>query len=293
MNDPVEMGIHSVVAGAFHGAMHIVLIATGPLLIYAATSRKYAACVILGAIFLYCFSYQVGSHSRIGGLALIVLGGAMIFMMRRNRLTAALPIALGALFYFGALVGRGSGEHGLSTIPRYFYLNEYRLISDYYIVSVYTLFEGVLVTAQASMISGDHPTIYKILSFSPLPGALDGFAAIRDSMQIRISVNVPIGSWSETLMFGPAYFAALSAIVLMLVLLNAYIVHVVAPRIAIAFSMATTFFLVFSNAYPLRNSLRYILVLAIAHALAIVWIMRRGSSEAGIGGAYETGGRQG
>lgn len=124
---------------------------------------------------------------------------------------------------------------------------------------------GHFVTSSAIRVA--HPEIYeenfKLLSFSPLVDALDGFQSVKRKSEQRVLVFIPFNAFSESYLFGPVYFFAFWFIVAA----AAYAVNSSFRFGHISYLVLLSMFLMgwlFASQYPMRNCLRYFyLIIAI------------------------------
>lgn len=208
-----------------------------------------------------------------GGVSVLAFAGALAAAIRHPLGRRSIPLALAGLglaFYASAIIGRGSGNHGFATIFSTFELLDPRLLADVAWTSLYTVFEGIPVAAQAATLTASHGDEYKILSFSLLPSFLDGFSAIRSASEVRISEFVPIGAWSESLMFGYGYFVFWLAIILTCLITNVLLNNNVRSKSLAFLNMALLVSLLLTNAYPVRNNLRILVLIAVVQIVALI-----------------------
>ncbi len=272
LNSPAYVGVTFPPGAAYHLAMPIISIAAGCLAVIA---FRYYPVVGggLGFFFLYGAMFQIAAHSRWGGVAFLALAVALAVAIRHpiNRWLVPLMVGgLGVAFYASAIIGRNSGNHGLATVFSTFDLMDTRLAGDLAWTSIYTVFEGVSVAAQASILNASHSIDYKILSFSLLPSSVDGFADIRVGSEVRISANFPVGAWSEAMMFGYGWFALWAGLIFACLVTNARLNHRDRSSGLVFVNMALFVSLLLTNAYPIRNNLRILIALMIVNIVLLI-----------------------
>ncbi len=272
LNTPDYVGVTFPPGVAYHLAMPVISIAAGCLAVIAFRYHPVMSGG-LGVCFLYGAIFQAAAHSRWGGVAFLALAVALAVAIRHpiNRwLVPMLVGSLGLAFYASAIVGRNSGNHGLATVFSTFDLMDARLAGDLAWTSIYSVFEGISVAAQASVLNASHSIEYKVLSFSLLPSAFDGFADIRVGSEVRVSANIPVGAWSEAAMFGYGWFALWSGLIFICLATNSRLNHRERSSGLVFINMALFVSLLLTNAYPIRNNLRILVALMIVNIILLV-----------------------
>lgn len=182
----------------------------GPLGILAAATTAFTFCtgrgrlgIILLPVTAWSFFFGLAAHSR-AAAAYLILAGLVAAMFPRARFAAILLILLGFVTTLSVLWGRGSSNHGFSSLPEFF-----NNIAAYYQVSgldaVSNIYEGVFTTSEYFSRNFRFNYLYKILSLSPLFSFIDGYDSIRENYAIRLHYYVPNPAVSEVLSFGPVY----------------------------------------------------------------------------------------
>jgi len=172
-----------------------------------------------------------------------------------------------------ALAGRSTSEHGLSAIP-------FSLVRPFVDTGgvdisqiILNFFEGVFVTAESFQIKGNFPTLYKILSYSPLPSLIDGFSLIQAKSEHRLHDYVPMSGVGEAVNFGWWYVVLLIGVVTLIVR-----THLRLAKDSPVIFLTCNFLIMFSTyllfSYPLRNALRFGW-LAFAISLLVMAFRRR------------------
>jgi hypothetical protein len=211
--------------------------------------------VLCSIIFLYNLSFQFINLSRWAALYLGFIS-LLLFLRnhRRDKAKAFLISILSIVIYYLIMVGRERFETNLTGFSTFELL---------FINSIANIFGGVIVFAHTLTLSpATYPSLYKFLSFSPLPSIIDNFSSIRDA-QVRINKYGPYNSIAEAYWFGANYFLAFFAFVATCVFyiekfwwkaknLNFGTYKAYSAFIFLTFS----FFMI--NQYPLRNSLRWL-----------------------------------
>lgn len=275
LNSAIGMRLDSLPATFFHHGMPLVLLISGAALTMGFFNRSTITITTYGIVFAYCLIYQIGSHSRWGGLPFIVVALAGLMLSRRKFLPA-LVMALGALLYLNAIVGRASQAHGISTIFTTLGGIDAQKLRDASLLALYTMVEGIFTIARAASVPGEHQELYKLLSFSPLPSALDGFSAVRAGGEIRVAWQIPMDAWSESQRFGLAYFLLWCGTLFLVIRQSARLAVRRHDLLAIGSALLLTVFMIFAHGYPVRNVYRFILAIGVLQAFILVRWPRNG-----------------
>jgi hypothetical protein len=221
--------------------------------------------LICSFVFVYSFFFQIINLSRWAPLYLILLS---LFLLLRNqgrdKLKARLLCLFSIVIYFLIIMGRDSESFGFSSIFA-IDLSGLESLQVLLINLIGNIFGGVIVFAHTlTLWPAKYPILYKLLSFSPLPSFIDNFSSIRDA-QVRINVYGPYNSIAEAYWFGANYFVVFNAFVATCV----YYVERFWWKVKnlnkgiykgyfAFFLMTFAFFMI--NQYPLRNSLRWLVL---------------------------------
>jgi hypothetical protein len=214
--------------------------------------------VIFALLALLYFATYFGLHSRVSAITPAIIATLWWSLKLRGRrvvLIASFAFAVSCLAC--ALVGRGMAIHGISSIPATIEATAANGIEGNTSLVLTNFTEGIFVTAEGFTINHLYPLSYKVLSLSPLPSLIDGFASIQPRFAIRLSPYVPVGGISEALNFGYIYILAIVVIYYVSVRLNLYFVK----RYPVFF-LVCNFLIFFSlyhiSDYALRNALKYL-----------------------------------
>jgi hypothetical protein len=208
---------------------------------------------------LFEVAWMVAATSRASILPFVAIGITLIIVSTYSRLLiAAVMLPLAYLCWSSALAGRNGDFFGIAAIP---YLLTLPFTSTEFKQSdlILNIFQGVFITCEGLEWKVTFPTIYKLLSFSPLPSLIDGFDSILDTDQVRLNYYVPMPGIAEAYLFGPVYF-----MVFLLTYAAAfrYVLHN-RSRVGIAYVFSSLLLImsfVSANAYPVRNTYRQALL---------------------------------
>lgn len=282
IRDPAEAGIWNPVLATFHTSLPLVGCALGPLTVAYAQARKPMFAAVTTAAFLYALLVTIAFGSRFAVVQLVAVG-VMFQVLGRRRLDwrAALLFGLAGLTFVaiiglrqGAGVGR-IGDYGLLPFLEAIARGPALLFEGILFFALFTFFNGGFVMARALSMTGlSYPLSYKLLSFSPLPSAVDGFDQVR-RFEHRAHTYAPFSNFAEAYHFGPGY--------LILFLLLLFVVLVALTRFWRRYRGSFAFFVLAPayysflkmQSYQLRTSFRWLLV-TLAVIVLVETMMRLG-----------------
>lgn len=232
--------------------------------------RKLPA-LFFGVVGLMISTYYVAAHQRVA-----ILPPAAFFVVlavagqQRHLFLKLFSIAFTLFALTSALTGRGSRAHGLSTLPNVFTNIADANFFDLATGLVLNMTEGIFVLAESLVQDPTYATIYKVLSFSPLPSSIDKFQAANDLYQVRITQYVPLSGYSEAYFFGFAYISFL----ILFFFLAIRIYKKLLPKnqyVALACGLLILLAFVQLFAYPLRNGLKALWIATIVGSAALFY----------------------
>lgn len=235
----------------------------------------FALLLVLPATWFLLF--EVAGHSRYAAVFLAAFSVSLFVLgtNRTHRFVAFVGLVFAVLAYSAALQGRNLGEHGFLTLGSFF---QQAMFSDpAFILRMLTnLFEGVFSVAESFYyVNIELPEPYKLLSFSPLPSFLDGFATNWQNSAVRLDTYVPMGALGELLLFGTGYlvfyFATVALALFLTVMALRRGMFLTGNLMALVFTIAT--FMQFS--YSVRTSYRFFLICIATFLLAAIVDHRR------------------
>lgn len=230
---------------------------------------RLAIALCLMPLALWGFIFNIACCSRYSAILAFLSGMIAVISLTgiKRILVATFWFGLGLFFLVVVLNGRSASAFGLAAVPDIL-LGGLDIDFSKFVYAIANIFQGIFVSTDGLTINAEHPTSYKILSFSPFPSLLDGFEEIRRSQEIRVAKYVPMSAISEVILFGYLY-AGFAALVLVL-LLRRYLRIVQTGQANLAMMAAGWITLIFvqANAYPLRNVFRQALI-----ALVVLWVV--------------------
>lgn len=242
-------------------------------LAFAVSTGRLRIAAVLAPVALWSLIYMLAAHSRVAA-ALIILAGLFMFLFPRQRWFAIPLVLVGLLTSLSVLWGRGSGHHGLSSIPEYF-----TNIVKYYDVAgidaISNMYEGVFVTSEFFARIFRYPELYKILSLMPTFSFIDGYDQIRDIYSIRLAYQVPNSAVSEVLSFGPVYAAIYFGVQLIAGRMSARLIVLRPGLVTIGINALIFLGAYLQFTYDARSIFR-IFVYCLVGCLVIQWQIKRG-----------------
>lgn len=208
--------------------------------------KKYAVALVCFLSALYPFVFLLAGNSRWSVLYIAVC--LTVISFKKNPVCYLLLIITVVITMLKVLIGRELYYHGLNHI---FDFTEYIDLRELYLLLIsmfINVFEGAMNFANTLLNPYSFEFRYKLLSFSPLFSAIDGFDSIRDIMKFKWAPHVPMSAISESYSFGLFYFCSLFFVYLYLMFLidfkvrekNAIIFYLVFPIfIYISFGLHT------------------------------------------------------
>lgn len=253
----------------------LIMLIAGVAFACAVLLRRWVSAAILAFCLLILSAIAVAGASRNAAIPAASVAVTLFLLgTARHRIWAALMAVacLGTIAV--ALIGRSTDELGISSIPR----NVALLFSEegrlYVEVMFLNLSQGIFVTTDSIYIGGAFPDLYKWLSFSPFPSAIDGFDGIRH-FQVRLHSFVPMSAIGEVYNFGWPWMVWFAAVLGLLFRANAKLDSARYPFIAIVSSLLIFVYFVMANAYPMRNVFRQFLVAYLVVCWPVIWPMIR------------------
>jgi hypothetical protein len=226
-------------------------------------SRRFSAFTFVWIIaFTWQLTIAVAGCSRSGAMIVgIFIIFSSLFAQKRQLVRQMLLALCAGWLYCSALGGRGLGEFGLTALPSIL-ASPIHLEGGQWINMLSSIFQGAFITGDGLDYTADFNPIYKMLSFSPLPSAIDNFSFYLSLYEIRLHAFVPMGAQTEVIFFGPAYTALFWGTLFFLCR------HLIQnkPHLGIFYYFSTAFFLVtfmVTGAYPTRNVYRTFILLVI------------------------------
>jgi hypothetical protein len=238
--------------------------------------RGYA--MLAFPVYAFCALFGLANSSRMAVVMFAIPGLMGWLMLRRGAWLVGLLSGAMALHVLRAvLLGRSAREFGFASIPGVLWA-PFEADPSLNTKLLFNLSEGVYSTMDGLQRMTDHPLIYKVLSFSPLPSSIDKFDTIQRTYLVMLGRVFPMSAITEAILFGWP-FIVLGALTLFLLVRVSIRTASLSP-IAYIFTMPIIILsFIQANAYPVRLVYRqsiYILVLLII--VGVIAKRRRKSS---------------
>lgn len=265
IRDPAFVGINNPIIGLVHTNIPLIGCIAAPLSVVYLHDRRYLLFATAGITFVYSLTVSLAFASRFAVVQLVA--AAMMFQILSSRKLdrRALGLSVVAVVAYLGVIGlrraatSGVGDYGLIPLLNALPRGELLFAGIPAFIALTSFGGGFVMARVFAMRDLYYPLEYKILSFSPVPSLIDGFASIRH-FEHRINVSAPFSSFAEAYHFGPVYFLCLILLLLVsLVLLNHFWRRF---RGALAFFILAPAYYAFirMHLYPIRNVLRWLLV---------------------------------
>jgi hypothetical protein len=239
--------------------------------------------LIANAMSIFYFFLLLSLHSRAAAFVPVLLAtNYMVLRLRRRRTMVPIMIFIAVVALVGALGGRETDRHGLSTLPETI-LSPFASLDPFDQIKgtgigifqvLMDLCQGAIVTAESLQPTGDFILSYKILAFSPFPSFIDGYSSIRGTSEHRLHEYVPMSGAGEVFHFGWMYACILLIGLTVLIRAHTRIAEKnPAMFILCNFLIMFSIYLLFS--YPLRNSLRYYWIAVALYVGAVAFAKHR------------------
>ena len=280
LRNPDYFGISSYLLRIMHANIGMIGILSSVVL-YLSFKSKNPILIFLSLLcFAYFATYQAASLSRWMSLqiAVFLMLSYSDKSMRVRPWTLALYI-IAPSTYFGVMNGRNYSDLGVAS----FFQGVMQGASSHFLVyTVSNLFGGGLVLSEAALKAGtSYPLVFKVLSFSPLPSFIDKFQEVRAIYDVRINVYGPFSTYAELYWFGALWYALFMLIVVVSLRQSekAWRLNgggLVVKGLAILSFALTAYGHMFTHQYPIRSSLRWIILSGII-GFAACYIAKRSS----------------
>lgn len=249
----------------------LIMVIAGVSFACAVLLRRWVPAAVFGVSVLILNIIAVAGASRSAAIPAAAIAVTFFLLGTvKHRIWAALLLVTCLATIALALIGRSIDELGISSIPDHFSV----LFSEegplYIEMLLLNLSQGIFVTTDSIYIGGTFPDLYKWLSFSPFPSAIDGFERIRH-FQVRLHSFVPMSALGEVYNFGWPWMVWFSIVLGFLLRSNARLDTARYPFVAIMSSLLIFVFFVMANAYPMRNVFRQFLIAYVVVYWPVIW----------------------
>ena len=208
---PERVGLSNGFTAAIHHVSGLLSVLALYYCFFCYSRKRRLFSFLFFTVFFYFFLLKVAQLSRWGFLisASFVFFFYVFANMKKinNILFFAIMIVFTWLMYNIPIAGRGSSLQGLSGFFHHLVNIEtdvsYNLELLYFFFS--NVFGGHFVTVNAVGMPANYPVLFKVLSFSFLPSAIDGFHSVKQHYHF-VNQYVPFNVYAELYHFGYAYY---------------------------------------------------------------------------------------
>ena len=278
LKDAEELGL-SAITRVIHYLAGIIAIFVLLVMILLTRSRLYLLAIGLLPFFLYFLSLKLAANSRWGPLIIV---SAIPLLYKPKSLLSALSIiftgSTAFIFYLGALYGRNA-YNGQGLIPLFSNVQAGIENFAYFVPKLMaTAFASAwnlnLSLQKYSAQEVFFQVKYKILVFSPLIAAIDGYSdELKKANILKIHTYAPINFMAELYFFGWQYMIGF---LIFLTFFLRFANKVIINYGILGVTGTATLYLFFlkMQQYPIRNSFRFLIIAAI-----LMYILNRFMSK--------------
>jgi hypothetical protein len=264
LKDADELGF-TTITRIIHFFSGIIAIFVLMIIILLFRSKLYLLGIGLLPFFLYFLSLKLAANSRWGPL---IIASAIPILYKPKRLLSSLAIiftgSTAFVFYLGALYGRNA-YNGQGLIPLF---SNVRAGIENFAYFVPKLLATAFASAwnlnlSLQRYSSEHVFYelkYKILVFSPLVAAIDGYTdELKEANILKIHTYAPVNFMAELYFFGWQYMIGF---LIFFVVFMRYINKTVIKYGILGITASSTLYLFFlkMQQYPIRNSFRFLVI---------------------------------
>ena len=258
------------VSGIIRSTVFMYVLSIFGLFLALTGNSQLSKCVLLSfAIFYFVLFLSFDSRFAAAFPAFLCFAYAVGNYRAKGLVIPALVLLCAAVLMY-SLNGRGMGDQGVSAIAHTFGSTFAGPPLETLGSLILNITEGIYETSESLQMNASFPEIYKILSFSPLPSAVDGFRNINELFQIRLHEFMPMSGAGEAFHFGAIYIVALVAMIIAVVRIHLMLARR-NPAMFLMCNILVTFSIYHMLAYPLRNALHFAW-LAVALSL-VPWLV--------------------
>ena len=255
--NPDAAGIDTALGKLYNTSQRYIGIIALVFFYISLRSKKYSISIIYGIIITYVIMLSLARASRYVPVFLalfLIMDTIYIRKINATKLILSLSVIIS---YVLVILMRREPIQGLASIGP--------AILSFEPASTIQMLQGILINAfQGAVIldlsittPASHLAQYKILSFSPLPGLIDGFPLVRSASEIRITPFNPMNSYGEAYHFGFVYVVAWTLIsTFAFAVVDTSLRKSANPLSLAALIIAMLFILVLSQ-YQLRTSIKF------------------------------------
>lgn len=217
----------------------------------------------------FVLTVQISIASRGAVLPVATAVFAFLLFSRISKtVTITVGFAIAYCLWMSALVSRSSNVYGISLVPQFLWDGITNPMQALDVVS--NIFEGMFVTSEGLLRDTTFSTKYTILSFSPFPSFIDGFADVLATDEQRIAWWIPMGAFTEAYHFGLPY---------LMIFISSYgwLFRTITQnqnklgKLNVVFIFLSLASFIISFTYPVRNVFRTVLMVAIFVKVSLLY----------------------
>ena len=259
IESPNGLTINNSFSSAIHLGFPLLSIFVWGFFSTGTSLRSWKVAGAYAPLAAWSLIYQLAQNSRYTIVYMSVfLIVNFIAAPDKKRMRVLFLVPLIYIVYLHCLLGRTKGSNGIAGIYDNLLTIEDLLSPGNFWKIARNLFQGVYVVADGLVYRLDYDPLYKIMSFSPFPSIIDGFAAVRDQYMVNVFNWVPMPAPVEILSFGPVYVIFASGILLLAIRANLKLINSQNSVLDIVINTVIAFSFVYSLAYPVRTMFRLI-----------------------------------
>lgn len=269
---PVSSGVDYGVVSIFHNSMGVLGLMCSCVLVVlfyeflrTRSGLLLALFVIAFCVWGYLFFFKLIQFSRWSSLMVFgLLIPIAVIMKRRLALLCFLVLILtaGFLILVLCIYGRSGYTHGFDGLVFTLQAISWTDLSEVSLSLYANVFGGAFSIARSTDSVVSYPLAYKLLSFSFLPGFVDGWSSLVN-YQHRINVFAPFSAVAEVFQFGLGFYAAYVGGYW---IVSSYVNRLVYRLSAIPSALLLLVYaytILSSLFYPVRNTVKFLVVVII------------------------------
>lgn len=263
-------GMENPIALIVHNSLGFIGIFCAFLIFYVKRNSPLIAGVFILST-IYCLIIKTAQFSRWASLILVALLLGYLIFGGKSKIFILIVAFISLAFLSISLDGRMLPDQGLYGF--FLAIDDFFVGDLLYVRSVNLLvnvFGGVFVTAQANLNDFEYPLLYQVLSFSFLPGAIDGWP---DLLKYTGFVNqyVPYNVFSELRCFNNFMYGFFFLWYFFATTFTSYLYARGYKYLYMLMFVSYGMMSVFMHFYPIRNSIKFLMAALVLSCLVVVY----------------------
>jgi len=273
IGNPEDMGMSNPILVLAHYATGPLGVLTAAMMVYYFRRRASLYGLLCFLMTAYFVMLKLAGFSRWCALILAAVFAALVMMraMEGGRLISigtVLSFCLVLAAYVLVLEGRGNPVQGLAGVALTIITLDIDPLASLGQITMNVSLGAVTTATALAQTNQYYPEPYKMLSFSPLPNAIDGFRQYFAYTGF-INAATPFNSVSEAVLFGSLYFVIYIVVIAWCIRSLTHSFLELGPVIGLVLSTPAFFAIMAMHTYPMRNSLRLLLYATAMTAWAV------------------------